>query len=273
MRQMLLGGMTVFLLSLPLVGQEQEGEDETLRQRVLEKTMEGFRDSLLDRANLKLDDMQRYLKLADSKLKRPRVYIKGIAKSESKTVEETVSRYLGQIMANSMKGDSFSVNGKFHWLDPEVTDPPEDNAATRITADLVNGSLQVRHNMGGSGFGLGRRTTEVDKMDFWKVALKQFEQEELDRYQAYFKKRKNDMALDGFMALLDAELMLDERQSVKMKELLRPVVTGQHSGSLEQISRQFSSNREIYETDPEFLNPAQLAKWRLMKLSPRTPNW
>lgn len=271
--------MLLAIASTPLAAQEDAESDDPIRDRFIEMSVAGLRSSFRDQANLRLDDIQRYLQVDESKLKKSRILIKGVAKKNTEDIEERIRKYLERMwLQDRISGaETFSVNGVFYMMDPEkeleIKDGETPIAEIRVSLDLFQRTMRVRYKNGASGYGLGRRMGKLEEMEFWKLALKSIDEEAVGRFLKFEKERAKGSAVRGLMVLLEYELDLTQEQSAKLEKLVQDKINLESDGTLEKVYQHFIDNRAIYEIEPDFLSAAQLAKWQLMKVSARKPSW
>lgn len=271
--------MLLALVTTPLAAQEDSESDDPIRDRFIEKAVNGLRASFRDQANLRLDDVQRYLEVDESKLRKARILIKGVAKKNTENIESRIVKYLeGLWRQDRISGaESFSVNGTFYLMDPdqelELKEGEVPVPEVRVILDLFQSSMRVRYKNGSSGYGLGRRMDKLEEMDFWKLAFKPLEEESVKRYLEFEQARVRRNAVRGLMSLLEYELDLTDEQSEKLAVLLQDKIKTDSDGTLDKIYQQFINNRDLFDLEPDFLSAAQLAKWQLMKVSARKPSW
>lgn len=267
------------LMVTPSSAQEDSDSTDPIRERFVEKTIDGLRGSFRDQANLRLDDVKRFLEVDESKLKKARILVKGVAKQSTENIEERVVRYLNDLWRQDRisGAESFSVNGTFYMMDPdrelELKEGEIPVPEVRIVLDVFRNSMQVRYRNGSSGYGLGRRVVKLEEMDFWDLALKPFDDDGVKDYLDFEQARIQRSSVRSLMALLEYELELTDEQSERLELLVRDKIKADANGTLDQLHQQFLDNREIYEVEPDFLSPVQLAKWKLMKVSARKPSW
>lgn len=259
-----------------LLAQDELEIDDPVQAHFVDKIKEGLKTSFIIRANLRLDDIQRFLKLEDSQVAKSKILIKGVSGKKGKAAGERVAKYVQRVWAQHAISDAetFSVNGTFYMIDPEATmEEVSAKADIRVTVDLLNSVMQISRDGGSSGFGLGNREGKLSEMEFWKRALKGVDANSLEDFEDFEKQRAHRGTVRGVLVFLESELELSKEQSRELEELIGDKILTSRNGKLDSIHQTFVENREIFSVEPDFLSDAQLKKWQLMKFSARKPNW
>lgn len=258
--------------------QENDAENPEAERlaKFIERSLDGLKSSCRLQANLRLDEIQRFLELEDSEILKAKVLIKGIVDKSFRRSEERVTQRLSGIWQDIRDSNArtYSVNSEVFWLAPDEIEGEElpKVAEVKICADLIRNHMIIRIMGGRTVLQLSQRSTRIEQMDFWDSALKNIPAEQIERFKDFESARNQQCTISGIVAIYAHELNLDPDQCSKFEALVQDKISGSR-GNLKSIHDQFTDNNEILTLEPDFLTNAQLAKWQLLKKTERKPYW
>lgn len=242
---------------------------------MIEETLEGLKSNCRHQTNLRLTEIQSFLELPDSAVRKARILIKGVVEKSVRNSRERVAQGLKRYYDDHRvsEASTFSVNGVVFWFEPnDHQDAPPLEADVEVLTNLIANTVVIRQRGGRTVIGLSGKSNRLERMEFWGLALKNLDPNDVARYIQYERQRTQQSTLQGVMILIDHKLNLTADQHEKFEALIQDKLFAAR-GSLNTIYDQLINNNKILNLEPDFLTETQLAKWRLMKSSEQNFIW
>lgn len=254
----------VFLCMAKCWSQEGDEElqqlDEAEKKKfVLNVVSEELRDAFRTQALLKIDDLERFLGLAEGELKKARVLSKGAVRE---IADEFFDKISGSVERSiqEVAGTTFSVNGSEYTFEGE--EPEKEFLTVRFNFYRTRARWFVRRPRGGSGgsFGSNRLPFKIEDEASWRKSVGSITDEQLSDYSEFVDARANRLLCLAIAAELSHQLRLSAEQKIQMQEYVAQHALRDLEFSLHE-NVEHCINAQLLDSVPEFLSELQKQKW------------
>ncbi len=243
---------------------------------ILAKAQGELQNMMKSKIDLRIDFIERFLKLEKKPLRKVRIFAKGFAKKWVGSFDEKFTQQVKGLLED-LDGSTFSVNGKQFTFEGEE---PDEDSFMEINIKVYQSggwlSVMVQYPNNGSGGGVSTDSSDegFEESANYRKSLSFISDEDLKKTQDAMKEQRREVLVDSFVVLLDERLNLKAGQVVDMENWVRKKLGDIQatSGMLETLQSKFSQNTFRGET-PEFLDEIQKESWRLLQHNQYPLGW
>lgn len=242
---------------------------EALQRFAQEKVTQELGAIFRAKAELKIDDLERFEELKPGKLLKSKILAKKavseiqehFSKQMASTVERNVARALGR-----MQNSTIEINGRRFTLEGEESPAPFLTVFLDVSRSRARWKFRRKGGSSSTTMGDDRLPFRIEAEPNWRKSIQVISDERLEKYEEFVEERGKKNVEAIVLSLLTTELNLSKTKRGQMEEFISGKLEYDSDLRLDENAKK-SLGEEFFDEQPEFLSESQLRKWTILKYS------